>query len=120
MDKSKIEDVETWLSEEQARFINQVIELDNLITKHDDSWEKGIGSSGRTVVLSDGSIFEKIAVNYSSITGDSLPEAASAKRTDWRMGRPGQWICASLTVGGARFGLTLSSKIEKQQGFGQC
>mgnify|MGYP002840058243 CR=1 FL=1 len=82
MDKSKIEDVETWLSEEQARFINQVIELDNLITKHDDSWEKGIGSSGRTVVLSDGSIFEKIAVNYSSITGDSLPEAASAKRPD--------------------------------------
>ncbi len=82
MDNSKLENVESWLSKEQARFIREVVGLDNSIVKHDDSWEKGSASSGRTVVLTDGKIFEKMAVNFSSISGDSLPEAASAKRPE--------------------------------------
>ena len=82
MEKIKIENVESWLSKEQARFINKVIGLDHSIIEHDDPWKKGSASFGRTVVLSDGNIFEKIAVNFSSISGDSLPEAASAKRPD--------------------------------------
>ena len=37
MEKTKIENVESWLSKEQARFISEVIGLDSSIIKHDDS-----------------------------------------------------------------------------------
>ena len=82
MEISEIELVESWLSNEQSDFVDKVVALDKTALKQDDSWNQEGGSSGRTIVLSDGQIFEKIAVNFSSISGVSLPEAATLKRPD--------------------------------------
>jgi len=82
MDNSKIELVESWLSSEQSRFVKRLTGLDGVASKREDEWGKGSLSTGRTIVLSDGDVFEKVAVNFSNISGESLPEAASAKRPD--------------------------------------
>ena len=82
MDESKIEVVESWLFSEQSKFVKSLMDLDKVASKQEDKWGKGSRSSGRTIVLSNGEVFEKTAVNFSSISGESLPEAASAKRPD--------------------------------------
>ena len=82
MDDSKIELVESWLSSEQSMFVKKLTDIDKVASKQDDKWGDGSRSTGRTIVLSGGDVFEKTAVNFSSISGDSLPEAASAKRPD--------------------------------------
>lgn len=45
---------------------------------HEDRWDYGKGSGGGvTRVWEDGEVFEKAGVNFSSIRGDSLPDAAA-------------------------------------------
>ncbi|WP_348761679.1 oxygen-dependent coproporphyrinogen oxidase [uncultured Salinisphaera sp.] len=47
-----------------------------------DQWDRPTGGGGDTRVLSDGAIFERAGVNFSHITGDSLPASASARRPE--------------------------------------
>ena len=43
------------------------------------NWRSQLGS-GKGLRLEDGNVFERAGINYSSVGGDSLPPAASAKR----------------------------------------
>jgi coproporphyrinogen III oxidase len=45
-----------------------------------DSWQRPLGGGGITRILSQGNIFEKAGVNFSHVTGETLPISASAHR----------------------------------------
>ena len=53
------------------------LETSNTVNISKDSWKRPEGGEGKTIVLADGSFFDNCAVNYSSIFGKDLPEAAS-------------------------------------------
>jgi coproporphyrinogen III oxidase len=46
----------------------------------EDLWHRPEGGGGRTRVLQDGAVFEQAGVNYSSVSGGTLPVSASAGR----------------------------------------
>ena len=48
----------------------------------EEEWQRESGGGGRTRVLTDGGIFEQAGVNFSHVTGDSLPASATAKRPE--------------------------------------
>ena len=48
----------------------------------EDAWTREAGGGGRTRVLSGGSTFEQAGVNFSHVTGDALPAAATARRPE--------------------------------------
>jgi coproporphyrinogen III oxidase len=45
-----------------------------------DSWDRPQGGGGTTRVITDGRVFEKGGVNFSQVTGDSMPASATAHR----------------------------------------
>ncbi|MDD2802164.1 MAG: oxygen-dependent coproporphyrinogen oxidase [Methylococcales bacterium] len=48
----------------------------------EDPWERPEGGGGRTRVLSGGEVFEQGGVNFSHVSGFSLPPSATAKRPE--------------------------------------
>lgn len=48
----------------------------------EDLWQREEGGGGRTRVLASGSVIEKGGVNFSSVSGKTLPAAATAKRPE--------------------------------------
>lgn len=48
----------------------------------EDTWQRAAGGGGRTRVLEGGQVFEKGGVNFSQVTGSSLPPSASAQRPE--------------------------------------
>ena len=48
----------------------------------DDIESSNSGGGGRTMVLRDGRLFEQAGVNFSEVTGDSLPGSATAHRPE--------------------------------------
>jgi coproporphyrinogen III oxidase len=55
--------------EPQARFI-------------EDEWQRSEGGGGKTRVLANGKVFEQGGVNFSHVSGFSLPPSATAKRPE--------------------------------------
>jgi len=49
---------------------------------HTDTWEHENGGGGRTMVLSDGGVFERAGVNYSQVFGETLPPSIQEKFPD--------------------------------------
>ncbi|MFP6680604.1 MAG: oxygen-dependent coproporphyrinogen oxidase, partial [Gammaproteobacteria bacterium] len=47
-----------------------------------DDWQRGSSGGGRTRVLRNGAVFEQAGVNFSEVTGESLPPAATANRPE--------------------------------------
>ncbi|MCH9769264.1 MAG: oxygen-dependent coproporphyrinogen oxidase, partial [Gammaproteobacteria bacterium] len=47
-----------------------------------DDWQYKTGGGGSTRVLSQGKVFESAGVNFSRVSGDALPKAASAARPE--------------------------------------
>lgn len=62
-----------------------------------DEWQRDSGGGGRTRVLDDGKIFEQAGVNFSHVTGDSLPLSATAKRPELA-GRSFEAMGVSLVI----------------------
>ena len=48
----------------------------------EDQWTRAEGGGGRSRVLRNGNVFEQAGVNYSHVTGDQLPKAATAQRPE--------------------------------------
>jgi coproporphyrinogen III oxidase len=64
----------------------------------EDVWERdGGGGGGCTRVLRNGGVFEQAGVNFSEVSGSSLPPAATAKRPELN-GRAFQAMGVSLVV----------------------
>lgn len=66
-----------------------------------DEWERdgkhGLGGGGITRVISDGNIIEQGGVNFSHVTGESLPPSATAHRPDL-VGRAFEAMGLSLVI----------------------
>lgn len=51
-------------------------------TFREDSWRHLAGGGGVTCILEDGVVFEKAGVNFSDVTGEKLPAAATEQRPE--------------------------------------
>lgn len=69
----------------------------------EDRWTRGesasasLGGGGRSRVLENGAVFEKAGVNYSHVTGPSLPPSATAHRPELA-GKPFHAMGVSLVI----------------------
>ncbi len=63
----------------------------------EDGWEREEGGGGRSRVIVDGDVIEKGGVNFSHVTGASLPPSASAARPELA-GRGFQAMGVSLVI----------------------
>jgi len=78
---SDIDKVRQYLQELQKNIISMAYKYDNK-NFYEDSWSRNEGGGGITCVLQDGSCFDKVGVNFSDISGDQLPEAATNIRPE--------------------------------------
>lgn len=75
-------EVKTFLLDLQNRISNMVEQADGVAKFREDRWEHKEGGGGVTRAMADGDVIEKAGVNFSHVTGASLPQAATAKRAD--------------------------------------
>jgi len=71
--------VREWLSGLQARLVDAIERADGVATFGRDRWERP-GGGGESRVLKDGALIEQGGVNYSEVTGASLPASATHDR----------------------------------------
>lgn len=78
-----IEQIKTYLLGLQADICEQLEAVDGKAKFIKDHWEKPNNTGGGlTRVLTDGTVFEQAGVNFSLVTGDSLPASATAVRPE--------------------------------------
>jgi coproporphyrinogen III oxidase len=76
------ESVAKWLLALQERICEAFSSFESGRGFHEDAWQRPEGGGGRSRVLADGALFERVGVNYSRVSGDALPQAASARRPE--------------------------------------
>ena len=96
-DTIQIDAVYTYLLGLQDRLCAALAALDGRAAFVEDAWTRSTGGGGRTRVLSEGGVFEQAGVNFSDVSGDALPPAASAKRPELS-GRAFRAMGVSLVV----------------------
>ena len=74
--------VEHWLQHYQDLTSETLAQVDGGATFQEDSWVREAGGGGRSRVLRDGAVFEQAGINYSRVSGDALPAAATAQRPE--------------------------------------
>ena len=78
-----IKDIKTYLLALQADICTQLEAVDTKASFIKDHWEKPNNTGGGlTRVLTDGAVFEQAGVNFSMVSGDSLPASATAARPE--------------------------------------
>jgi len=63
----------------------------------EDNWQREEGGGGRTRVLTNGKAFEQAGINFSQVSGASLPSAATAQRPEL-VGRSFKAMGVSLVI----------------------
>nr|WP_026016901.1 oxygen-dependent coproporphyrinogen oxidase [Catenovulum agarivorans] len=63
----------------------------------EDNWQREEGGGGRTRVLTDGAVIEQGGVNFSYVSGEAMPAAATAHRPELK-GRRWQACGVSLVI----------------------
>lgn len=92
-----IEQVTGYLLTLQDAICHSLEALDEKKRFIDDVWHRDEGGGGRTRVLTNGGVFEKAGVNFSSVTGINLPPSATASRPELA-GRRFQALGVSLVI----------------------
>jgi coproporphyrinogen III oxidase len=82
MNISDINRVKSYLLDLQDRICKILEEEDAEGRFIEDRWQRQEGGGGRTRVLSNGRVFEQGGVNFSHVSGFSLPPSATAKRPE--------------------------------------
>ena len=77
-----IDAVASALRELQDTICARLAALDGRAAFDEDLWTRPEGGGGRTRVLAGGAVFEQAGVNFSLVTGASLPPAATARRPE--------------------------------------
>ncbi|HYW77169.1 MAG TPA: oxygen-dependent coproporphyrinogen oxidase [Gammaproteobacteria bacterium] len=72
--------VESWMRELQAHISDGLSETSGDGQWHAEEWKRPEGGGGLTRVMENGLVIEKAEVNFSAVSGESLPAAASAAR----------------------------------------
>lgn len=97
MDQPDIAAVKEYLLDLQTRITTALAEEDGAATFQEDLWERPEGGGGRTRVLAEGAVFEQGGVNFSHVTGASMPAAATAGRPELA-GRQYEALGVSLVI----------------------
>ncbi|MGH8234546.1 MAG: oxygen-dependent coproporphyrinogen oxidase [Rhodanobacteraceae bacterium] len=84
---ARIEQVDAWLRGLQDRICSTLERADGSAIDGgarfvEDAWTRLAGGGGRTRVSKNGEVFEQAGVNYSCVTGDTLPPSATAHRPE--------------------------------------
>ncbi len=78
----EIDQVRRYLLQLQQAITGSIQALDGRANFIHDDWIRDGGGGGKTMVLSGGDIFEQAGVNFSEVSGDSLPASATAHRPE--------------------------------------
>jgi coproporphyrinogen III oxidase len=95
--------VRTYLLDLQGRICTALEDVDGQARFEEDEWSRDagettpLGGGGRTRVMREGAIFEQAGVNFSHVTGDRLPEAATRARPELA-GRAFEAMGVSLVI----------------------
>lgn len=82
MDQPEIASVKSYLLGLQERLCSYFEKEDDSGRFLRDEWKRKEGGGGISRVLSNGSVWEKAAVNFSHVTGSHLPASATATRPE--------------------------------------
>jgi coproporphyrinogen III oxidase len=93
----QIEQVKSYLLQLQDNICDALAEEDGKASFLTDEWQREEGGGGRSRVLADGAVLEKAGVNFSHVSGASLPPSASASRPEIA-GRSFQAMGVSLVI----------------------
>ena len=90
--------VKAFLLDLQDRICAALEKEDGKAAFMEDDWQReGGGGGGRTRVLTEGKVFEQAGVNFSHVTGGSLPASATAHRPELA-GRKFEAMGVSLVI----------------------
>ena len=89
--------VQNWLNRLHDEITDGLEKLDGDARFIRDRWQRAEGGGGETRCLSDGALFEKAGINFSHVSGASLPPSATAQRPALA-GRPFRAMGVSLVV----------------------
>lgn len=92
-----IKSVENWLCEFQDRATAALEALDGRATFRRDAWTRSEGGGGESRVLRHGALFEQAGINFSRVSGKTLPSSATAQRPELA-GRAWQAMGVSLVL----------------------
>ena len=79
---SHVSQVAAYLGDLQQRICAALQRADGGADFIEDAWTRAEGGGGRTRVLKNGGVFEQGGVNFSHVTGERLPPAATAHRPE--------------------------------------
>jgi len=82
IDTINIDNVRTYLLDLQDRICTALEVEDGDATFQEDNWRREEGGGGRTRVLTSGRVFEQAGINFSEVSGASLPASATAHRPE--------------------------------------
>lgn len=99
MSQPDIKTVRAYFMALQDRICKELEAVDGQAKFVEDNWQRegSGGGGGRTRVLTNGDVFEQGGVNFSQVTGDSLPASATALRPELA-GRSFEALGVSLVV----------------------
>jgi coproporphyrinogen III oxidase len=88
--------VKQYLTGLQRAIVSRLAQIDGTAFRSDE-WTRPEGGGGVTILLEEGSVFERAGVNFSHVFGANLPPSASAGRPDLA-GRSFQAMGVSLVL----------------------
>jgi len=98
MSNPDIQTIKTYLLDLQDHICAGITEEDGSARFFEDNWKRETGGGGgRTRVLTDGAVFEQAGVNFSHVSGGSLPASATAHRPELA-GRTFEAMGVSLVI----------------------
>ena len=74
--------IKTFLLTFQNQLCQDMEKLDGHAKFYHDHWQRTEGGGGISCILDNGKVFERAGINFSHITGDSLPQAATHARPE--------------------------------------
>ena len=92
-----IQQVKTFLLKLQENITQQLAAADGQGQFAEDQWVREEGGGGQSRVLTDGAVFEQAGVNFSHVSGATLPASATAHRPELA-GRSFQAMGVSLVI----------------------
>ncbi|PHM38298.1 Coproporphyrinogen-III oxidase, aerobic [Xenorhabdus innexi] len=97
MNIANISQVKNFFLSLQDEICKQLERLDDHSHFIEECWQREEGGGGRSRVLTSGKVFEQAGVNFSHVSGDSLPSSATAHRPELS-GRSYQAMGVSLVI----------------------
>lgn len=90
-----IQKVRDYLRDLHDRITAEVERLDGGATFRRDVWTRAEGGGGESRVLTNGTVFEQVGINFSHVTGSKLPPSATVHRPELQ---GASWAATGLSL----------------------